>query len=130
MTNAITLNVDLLDGLERGTDEYGQANLKMVMNFALEVVRDISLENALAAVKGELETPVIYPTDLAKYITVKLFEQSHYYAELWSKVWGSVLPNVIMFWAECDSYNYIQEDGSIWVDIEELHAEMTAAKAS
>ena len=129
MTN-ITLNYDILAGLKPGTDEFGVANLKMMMDFAVTVVDDISLENAIAAAKGELETPVLEPTDLAKYVTIKLFEQSRHHAELWSKNWGSLLTEVIKLWAVSASYNYIQKDGSIWVDITELVAEMEAAEAA
>tara|TARA_R110001592_G_scaffold87827_2_gene259122 strand:+ start:119 stop:511 length:393 start_codon:yes stop_codon:yes gene_type:complete len=130
MTNTITLNYDRLAGLEPGTEEFGIANLKMMMDFAVAVVDDISLEGAIAAAKGEVETPVLNPVDLAKYIGLQVYEQSRYHADLWVESWGSVLPEVIKFWAKSASYNYIQEDGSIWVDLEELVAEMNAAEAA
>ena len=58
MTNTnqpVILDFALLEGREPGTEEYGQANLAMIMNFALDTIREITRYTAMAHLNGKRE---------------------------------------------------------------------------
>ena len=127
MTN-ITLNFSLLEGLEPGTDDFGIANLKMIMDFALQTIDDITWLAAVANDKGQVDTPVVSFEGLVKHVASELYDQSVDHAEMWVKTYEELYPQVAKYWVENNRSAYVTSDGGLWVDMAELKAAYEAQK--
>jgi hypothetical protein len=99
-----TLNYDLRNGLEFGTDEMGQANLKMVIDFALETFFDTLLLAARAEAKGMADTNMISVRTLCHVVWDELMKQDEEAAGMWNEGWfhivkdGTVLGHFLKNW--------------------------------
>jgi hypothetical protein len=99
-----TLNYDLRNGLEFGTDEMGQANLKMVIDFALETFFDTLLLVARAQDKGMADTNLVGIRDLCHVVFDDLKKQDEEAAQIWNASWfdiikdGTVLGHFLKNW--------------------------------
>tara|TARA_R110002012_G_scaffold233225_1_gene406336 strand:+ start:145 stop:609 length:465 start_codon:yes stop_codon:yes gene_type:complete len=130
MTDTITLNFDLLNGLEPGTDEFGQANLKMHMDFALDILNDICFEAALAHSEGKVETPVVEASAFPRYIAKKMLDESEEAARVWLNTSDTIFPEVVKHWLNVNAVAYITSDGGLWIDWQELVAKMEEEEAA
>ena len=112
MTNntPVTLNFSLLEGLEPGTDEFGQANLKMMMDFALQTVDEITWLAAIANDKGQVDTPVVSYEGMVKHIASELYDQSVQHAELWAETYETIYPEDICRAPELCRYRQLEDD--------------------
>ena len=128
--NTITLDFSLLEGLEPGTEDFGVANLKMIMDFALQTIDDITWLASVAHDKGEIDTPVVGFTGITKYIASELYDQSVHHAEIWAKTCEDLYPELVKFWVENNRSCYVTSDAGLWVDMAELKAELAKQKAS
>ena len=130
MTNntPVTLNFSLLEGLEPGTDEFGMANLKMIMDFALDTIDEITRLAALAHLKGEVDTPNVSADGITKFIATEMMEQSVPHADMFMESYQTILPKVVYYWVKNFDFAAITDDGALYVDMEEVHAAMAAQK--
>ena len=130
MTNeTITLNYDLLTDIEPGTDEFGRATLKMVMDFALQTINEITWLAAVANAKEEIDTPVVSQKGMVMHIASELYDQNVRIAEIWKDSYEQLYPEVVKFWLNNSKFCYITEELGLWVDLEELQEAMDAEEA-
>ena len=127
MTN-VTLNKALLEGLTPNTDEYGQANLKMVMDYALQTIEEITMMAAVAHYKEEIDTPVVSKKGLVMTIGTALYEEDREYAEMWKDAFNHIWDSIAGFWATNSPFNYVTTDGGLWIDMSEVLEAMAAQK--
>ena len=127
MTN-ITLNLSHLEGLKPNTDEWGQANLKVIMDYALDTVDEITKLAAVAHRKGEIDTPVVSKKGLIMHIGTALYDEDREYAEMWKNTFSYIWDAVAQHWANANPYAYITEDGGLWIDMIEVLEAMAAQK--
>ena len=133
MTNTNPLakiDFSLLEGLEPGTDEFGIANLKIVMDFSVQVVEEITWLAAVAHDKGQVDTPVIGSENLLRLIAEELMEQSVHHAEMFMASFEQLWPEIVKFYLQNHKAAYITSDNGLWVDIEELKAMTEEAEAT
>lgn len=130
MTNeTITLNYDLLTDIEPGTEEFGQATLKMVMDFALQTINEITWLAAVANAEKEVDTPVVSQKGMVKHIASELYDQNVRIAELWKDNYDQLYPAIVKFWLNNSKFCYITQDLGLWLDLAELQEAMDAEKA-
>lgn len=127
MTN-ITLNLSHLEGLEPDTKEWGQANLKVIMDYALDTIDDITKLAALAHRRGEIDTPVVSKKGIIMHIGTALYEEDRGYAELWKDVFSQVWNYIVEMWGNESKFGYVTEDGGLWIDMVEVLEAMAAQK--
>ena len=127
MTN-ITLNKAHLEDYTPGTDEYGQANLRILMDYALDTVEEITKLAAFAHRKGEIDTPVVSKKGLIMHIGTALYDEDREYAEMWKNTFSYIWDAVAQHWANANPYAYITEDGGLWIDMVEVLEAMAAQK--
>ncbi len=130
MTDTITLNFDLIDGLEPGTDEFGQANLKMHMDFALDILNDICFEAAFAYGEGKGRTPVVDAGAFPRYIAKKMLDESEEAARVWLNTSDTIFPEVVKYWLNTNTHGYITSDNGLWIDLPALIKEMEEEEAA
>jgi len=117
MSNA-TLDYTIRNGFELGTEDYGIANLHMVMNFANEVFVDTLVYVAQAHNAGDINTNYVSIRLLAEQVFNYLKEQDAEVAGIWNESWKHVA---------C-SEHFIDNLLSNWKNI--LSADVEAAKES
>ena len=125
MTN-ITLNLSHLEGLKPDTDEWGQANLKIILDYALDTVNDITKLAAIAYREGEADTPVVSTKGLVQHIGIELYKENQEYANLWKSVFKQVWNYIVKMWTDENEFGYVTEEGGLWIDIEEAFKAWTA----
>ena len=85
-----TLNYATRNNLEVGTEEYGIANLQMVLRFAKETFVNTLLAIAEAEAKGEVNTCHVTIRQLARVTFGQLKKQDKEVANLWNESWGHI----------------------------------------
>lgn len=97
-----TLNYDLRNGLESGTDEMGAANLKMIMDFAVETFFDTLLLASKAKAKGLINSNLISVRDLCHVVFDDLKKQDKEFAGIWNSSWFEIIKNgeMLCHWLE------------------------------
>ena len=137
MSNA-TLDYTIRNGFELGTEDYGIANLQMVMSFANEVFIDTLIYVAQAHEAGEIDTNYVSIRLLSKQVYNYLKEQDAEIAGIWGQSWGHIacseqfIDNILSNWKNVVSANVedAKESGN-YADIEfgvDLEALSIAAK--
>ena len=86
-----TLNYALREGLEFGTDEMGQANLKMILDFTYETWFDTLRVAALALEQGLTDTSFISIEILCQMVFEQLKQQDKDAADIWNKGWVQII---------------------------------------
>jgi len=127
--NTPTLNTDFLQGIEPNTEEMGVANLKIIMDFALDTIDDICFLAAFAHEKGESDTAVVGYQGLIKHIAYQLNEQSTTHAEMFAAGAKELWPHIIKFWLDRNKFNYMTSDLGLWIDIAGLREVMAAQES-
>ena len=125
MTN-ITLNLSHLEGLKPDTKEWGQGNLKVIMDYALDTIDDITRLAGVAHHKGEIDTPVVSKKGIILRIGTELYKESQQYAELWKNIHGQIWNYIMEMWGKEQQFGYVTEDGGLWIDMEEAFQAWTA----
>ena len=128
MTN-ITLDYSVFEGTKPGTEEFGIANLKMLMDFALKQIDEITWLAAVAHDKGEIDTPVVSYKGMVKHIVSELYDQSVHHAKLWADSYEDLYVEIVKYWMDNNRSCYITKDGGLWVDMAELKADMAKETA-
>ena len=119
MTN-ITLNKAHLEEFTPGTAEYGQARLRIVMDYALDTIEEVTKLAAFAHRRGEIDTPVCSYKGMVLQIGTTLYEEDREYAELWKHVFSHVWTNIVEVWGNQNQFAYVTDDGGLWIDMEEV----------
>ena len=117
MSNA-TLDYTIRNGFELGTEDYGIANLHMVMNFANEVFIDTLVYVAQAHNAGDINTNYVSIRLLSEQVFNYLKEQDAEVAGIWNESWGHIA---------C-SEQFIENILSNWKNI--ITTDVTTAKES
>ena len=89
MTNT-TLDYSILTDLEVGTEEYGIARLKMILDFANETFVDMLHLAALGFDQGEVGTNYISIRTLSRVMYGQLQEQDEEIASIWGQSWKHI----------------------------------------
>ena len=124
----IKLNFSLLEGIEPGTEEYGVATLKQIMDFALGTIEEITMLAALAHDRGDARTPVVGAKALQLHIAEELYNQSVRHAELFAEGAKDIWPHIVKYWLEANKFNFITSDADLWIDMKEVVADYNAAQ--
>lgn len=118
-----TLNYETREGIQEGTDEFGKANLKMLLDFSAETIQQVTWLAALAYKQEMVETPVCDGVALVKTIHHQLQQEDEHFAELWAKSWEVVFPRVTQIWLEYSNGAHLTENNrGFWIDYEEAIA--------
>jgi len=117
MSNA-TLDYTIRNGFELGTEDYGIANLQMVMNFANEIFIDTLVYVAQAHEAGDIHTNYVSIRMLSEQVFNYLKDQDAEIAGIWNESWGHIA---------C-SEQFIDNLLSNWKNI--VTADVAAAKES
>ena len=89
MTNA-TLDYTIRNGFELGTEDYGIANLQMILSFAKETFVSTLYLVAKAQQIGECDTNLVSIRDLARVTFSDLKKLDKEVAALWNESWGHI----------------------------------------
>ena len=129
-----TLNYDLRTGLEAGTDEYGLANFKMILDFATETFFDTLLLVAQAEAKDLADTNLVSIRDLCHVVFDELKKQDADAANLWNMSWFEIIKdgkmlghflknwkNIIFIDAQSADEGETVADLLLYLDIEALN---------
>lgn len=110
-----TLNYDLRNGLEFGTDEMGQANLKMILDFVAETWVDTLILAAKAQRAGMTDKVNISVEVLSQVAFEQLRKQDEDAAQLWNASWINIVED-----GKFVAFVLKNGDGTIKVDADSL----------